>query len=100
MLAILDYKAGNQTSVLRALRSLGIEASITADPSVILGAEGVIFPGVGAAGQAMAQLRSSGMDAILRRMKGQPTSVDDVHKKPTAKKKKSRDTLSRYYDEW
>lgn len=43
---------------------------------------------------------SPDMDAILRRMKGQPTSVDDVHKKPTAKKKKSRDTLSRYYDEW
>jgi len=43
---------------------------------------------------------SPDMDAILRRMKGQPTSVDDVHKKPITKKKKSRDTLSRYYDEW
>lgn len=66
MLAILDYKAGNQTSVLRALRSLDIPAEITADPSVILAAEGVIFPGVGAAGQAMAQLTSSGMDRVLR----------------------------------
>lgn len=65
MLAILDYKAGNQTSVLRALRSLNIKAEITADPSVILGAEGIIFPGVGAAGQAMAQLRSSSMDTVL-----------------------------------
>ena len=44
MLAILDYKAGNQTSVLRALRSLDIPAEITSDPSVILAAEGVIFP--------------------------------------------------------
>ena len=66
MLAILDYKAGNQTSVLRALRSLGIPADITADPSVILAAEGVIFPGVGAAGQAMNQLVSTGMDKVLR----------------------------------
>ena len=66
MLAILDYKAGNQTSVLRALRSLGIPAEITADPSVILAAEGVIFPGVGAAGQAMNQLVSTGMDKVLR----------------------------------
>lgn len=66
MLAILDYKAGNQTSVLRALRSLGISAEITADPSVILAAEGVIFPGVGAAGQAMNQLVSTGMDKVLR----------------------------------
>ena len=66
MLAILDYKAGNQTSVLRALRSLGIPAEITADSSVILAAEGVIFPGVGAAGQAMNQLVSTGMDKVLR----------------------------------
>ena len=44
MLAILDYKAGNQTSVLRALRSLGIPAEITADPEVLYSAEGVIFP--------------------------------------------------------
>ncbi len=68
MLAILDYKAGNQTSVLRALKSLGIPAEITADPSVILAAEGVIFPGVGAAGQAMNQLVSSGMDEVLRKV--------------------------------
>ena len=66
MLAILDYKAGNQTIVLRALRSLDIPAEITADPSVILAAEGVIFPGVGAAGQAMNQLVSTGMDKVLR----------------------------------
>ena len=66
MLAILDYKAGNQTSVLRALRSLGIPAEITADPEVLFSAEGVIFPGVGAAGQAMNQLTSTGMDKVLR----------------------------------
>ena len=74
MLAILDYKAGNQTSVLRALRSLGIGAVITADPEVLFRAEGVIFPGVGAAGQAMDQLRSSGMDRALLQVveKGMP----------------------------
>jgi len=66
MLAILDYKAGNQTSVLRALHSLDIPAEITASPARLLSAEGVIFPGVGAAGQAMAQLVSTGMDSVLR----------------------------------
>lgn len=65
MLAILDYKAGNQTSVLRALSHLGIEAVITPDPAVALAADGVIFPGVGAAGQAMRQLRESGLDGVL-----------------------------------
>ena len=68
MLAILDYKAGNQTSVLRALRFLGITAEITAEPAAILGADGVIFPGVGAAGQAMNHLRATGMDNVLRQV--------------------------------
>ncbi|SDB14718.1 imidazole glycerol phosphate synthase subunit hisH [Desulfonatronum thiosulfatophilum] len=65
MLAILDYEAGNQTSVRRALDFLGIPCSITADPDVLLGAAGVIFPGVGAAGQAMEELHSKGLDRVL-----------------------------------
>jgi glutamine amidotransferase len=65
MLAILDYKAGNQTSVRRALDHLGIPCRITADPAVIADASGIIFPGVGAAGQAMHELTSTGLDTLL-----------------------------------
>ncbi len=65
MIAILDYEAGNQTSVRRALDSLGIACEITADPVVINKAHGIIFPGVGAAGQAMQYLQKSGLDALL-----------------------------------
>jgi len=65
MLVILDYKAGNQTSVRRALDHLGIPCEITADPGRIAQAEGVIFPGVGAAGQAMAEFIRSGLDTAL-----------------------------------
>lgn len=65
MLAILDYKAGNQTSVRRALDHLGIDCRITADPAVIADASGIIFPGVGAAGQAMHELTSTGLDKVL-----------------------------------
>lgn len=65
MLAILDYKAGNQTSVQRAFAHLGAECLITADPQTALAADGVIFPGVGAAGQAMRQLAESGLDTLL-----------------------------------
>lgn len=65
MLAILDYEAGNQTSVRRALDFLGIPCVITADPDVLLGAAGVVFPGVGAAGQAMTELRQKGLDVVL-----------------------------------
>ncbi len=65
MLAIVDYEAGNQTSVQRALTYLGIESTITADANVLKQAKGIIFPGVGAAGQAMQHLQSTGMDVLL-----------------------------------
>ncbi len=66
MLAILDYEAGNQTSVQRALAHVGIESVITSDEAVLQSALGVIFPGVGAAGQAMQHLEASGMDKVLK----------------------------------
>lgn len=66
MLAILDYQAGNQTSVARALDSIGVSNKITADPAILRAADGVIFPGVGAAGQAMKHLCSTGLDHTLR----------------------------------
>jgi len=66
MLAILEYEAGNQTSVHRALGALGIPSIITADAALIREAKGLIFPGVGAAGQAMRHLRETGMDSVLR----------------------------------
>lgn len=65
MLAILDYKAGNQTSVLRALQSLSIACEITADPARIATSDGIVFPGVGAAGQAMGNLTANGLDRLL-----------------------------------
>ncbi len=74
MLAIVDYKAGNQTSVRRALEHEHIPCTITADPATIARAHGVIFPGVGAAGQAMQVLHETGLDACLHEIvaRGQP----------------------------
>jgi glutamine amidotransferase len=66
MLAILKYKAGNQTSVRRALDHLQIPCVITDDPAVIAQAEGIIFPGVGAAGRAMDDLEATGLDVVLK----------------------------------
>lgn len=65
MIAIIDYQAGNQTSVKRALESLGITAEITADPERMKKADGLIFPGVGAAGQAMDLLSRTGLDKLV-----------------------------------
>jgi len=65
--AILDYDAGNLTSVERAVRHLGSEGRVTRDPQVIRDAERVIFPGVGAARSAMESLRRLGLDEELHR---------------------------------
>ena len=65
MIAIIDYKAGNLTSVQRALESLGRNSVITRDPEEVAKAERVIFPGVGAAGNAMADLRAMGLDRAI-----------------------------------
>ena len=66
MIAIVDYKAGNLTSVKLAFDALGAESVITCDPQVIRQAERVVFPGVGAARSAMANLRTLGLDSIVR----------------------------------
>ncbi len=66
MIAIIDYEAGNLTSVERAVRHLGADCRITPDPDEVARAERVIFPGVGAAGTSMANLRRRGLDQALR----------------------------------
>lgn len=66
MIAIVDYRAGNLTSVKRALDSVGAASRITADPDEVRRAERVVFPGVGAAGAAMRALRETGLDQVLR----------------------------------
>jgi len=65
MIAIVDYRAGNLTSVLRAVNHLGHEAEITDDPARIRAAQRVVFPGVGAAGETMANLRKLFLDKVL-----------------------------------
>jgi glutamine amidotransferase len=65
MIAIIDYKAGNLTSVARALQNIGKTFVITDDIKKLEDASHVIFPGVGAAGEAMAYLRQKKLDAWL-----------------------------------
>ncbi|MDE6185890.1 MAG: imidazole glycerol phosphate synthase subunit HisH, partial [Lachnospiraceae bacterium] len=65
MTAIIDYDAGNIKSVEKALLKLGEQAVITRDREVILGADRVILPGVGAFGDAMHKLRSYGLEEVI-----------------------------------
>ena len=65
MIVIVDYDAGNVRSVQRACLEVGGDAIISNDPADVQGAERVIFPGVGAAGAAMRNLKARGLDTAL-----------------------------------
>jgi imidazole glycerol-phosphate synthase subunit HisH len=47
VIAVVDYKAGNLTSVLKALRAAGADPVVTDDPEKVRSAERIILPGVG-----------------------------------------------------
>lgn len=66
MIAIVDYKAGNLTSVARALEHLGHRCEITDRPERVRAADRAILPGVGAAGATMENLRALELDEVLR----------------------------------
>lgn len=68
MTAIIDYDAGNIKSVEKALLTLGETACVTRDPNVILSADRVILPGVGAFGDAMEKIRSYGLEEVIRKV--------------------------------
>ncbi len=68
MITIVDYKAGNLTSVQLAFEYIGAEVRITREPGEILSAERIVFPGVGAAGAAMDNLRELGLIEPLRQV--------------------------------
>lgn len=66
--AVIDYGMGNLHSVSKALESLGsdVDVTITSDADVILSADRIVFPGVGAIRDCMAEIRRLGVDAIVR----------------------------------
>ena len=64
-IAVIDYKAGNLTSVMKALDALGCQATVTADPEVVRGAKKIILPGVGHF-QATQLLEETGLTGSIR----------------------------------
>jgi glutamine amidotransferase len=69
MIAIVKYNAGNIKSVQNALNRLGYKSIITDNPSDLINADKVIFPGVGEASSAMRYLREKGLDKIITSLK-------------------------------
>jgi glutamine amidotransferase len=65
MIAIIDYGMGNLFSVEKAFVKLGAEVIVTSNPKVVVAADKVVLPGVGAFGDCMENLREYHMiDAI------------------------------------
>lgn len=66
--AIIKYNAGNIYSVSHALKRLGVEAVITADPDRLHKADKVIFPGVGEALTTMEYLKAHKLDRVIKEL--------------------------------
>ncbi len=67
MIAIIDYGMGNLRSVQKAFEKVGYEARVTSDPKVVLEAERVVLPGVGAFRDCIRNLEEGGfIEPILR----------------------------------
>ena len=66
MIAIVDYHAGNLTSVRLAFQTLGCATVVTSSPDEIRAADRVVFPGVGAAYAAMENLRTMELVEAVR----------------------------------
>lgn len=69
MIAIIKYNAGNVQSVQYALERQGAISVVTDDESIIRNADKVIFPGVGHAGAAMADVKAKGLDKLILSLK-------------------------------
>ena len=70
MIAVIDYGVGNLHSVLKAVEHVGGKAVVTNDAGVILEAEKVILPGVGAFKNGMKGLEDRGFISVIKEAAG------------------------------
>jgi len=66
-IAIIDFGMGNLFSVKNACEAVGLNACITSSKEDIFNADGLILPGVGAFGKAMARLKELGLMDLIRK---------------------------------
>ena len=67
LVAVLDYGSGNVHSAVKALAAAGADARLTSDRSLVLEADGLVVPGVGAFRAVMDALRASRGDELIER---------------------------------
>ncbi len=70
MLVVIDYGVGNLFSLKSSLKAVGAECVVSGDIEVVKKADKIILPGVGAFGDAVEKLKSTGLfDVIIKRAK-------------------------------
>lgn len=67
VVAVLDYGSGNVHSAVKALDAAGADARLTSDRALVLDADGLVVPGVGAFRAVMEALRASRGDELIER---------------------------------
>lgn len=74
MIAVIDYGVGNLFSLCRSLKAIGQQPVVTGDPALLRQADRLFLPGVGAFQDAIAKLRQTGLDQVIREeaAKGKP----------------------------
>jgi len=74
-IAIVDYGMGNIRSIVNALREVGSDGELISNPREIAQRGKLILPGVGAFGEAMNNLRQSGVDEALEKARQAGASI-------------------------
>jgi len=74
-IGIVDYNAGNLTSVVSALNHIGAEYIVSNDHDTLLRCDKMIFPGVGEANWAMDQLKQRNLEQTLNDFKKTGRSI-------------------------
>ena len=67
-LILIDAGTGNLRSVQKALEAVGADVHCTSDPHQVLEGRRVVLPGVGAFGDFMAGLRTSGLEKVVKQV--------------------------------
>ncbi len=75
MIALVDYGIGNLRSVEKALQAVGAQVILTDDPAVILAADKVVLPGVGAFGDGAQGLQQRGLAAVVQELARRSTPL-------------------------
>jgi glutamine amidotransferase len=75
MIAIVDYGVGNLRSVEKAFNAVGAEVRLTSDPEIVLAAEKVVLPGVGAFGDGMEGLEERNLLEAIKELVARGTPL-------------------------